>query len=50
MIMAARPRLWNTFLHAPTAPAVTQRQLIEAFAAAARRPDTEAVGASRPGC
>lgn len=31
---AATPQLWNSFLHAPTAPAVTQRELIEAFAAA----------------
>jgi nucleoside-diphosphate-sugar epimerase len=36
MIKAATDRqLWNTFLHAPTAPAVTQRQLIEAYATAA---------------
>ena len=35
---AADPGLQNTFLHAPTAPAVTQRQLIEAFAAAAGVP------------
>jgi nucleoside-diphosphate-sugar epimerase len=32
---AATPALWNSVLHAPTAPAVTQRQLIEAYAAAA---------------
>ena len=25
---ASRPDLWNSFLHAPTAPAVTQRQLV----------------------
>jgi nucleoside-diphosphate-sugar epimerase len=29
------PSLWNSFLHAPTSPAVTQRQLVEALAAAA---------------
>lgn len=29
---AATPELWNSFLHAPTAPAVTQRQLIEQVA------------------
>lgn len=35
MIRAAQdPALWNRVLHAPTAPALTQRQLIEAFAAA----------------
>ncbi|KAA0024992.1 NAD-dependent epimerase/dehydratase family protein [Antrihabitans cavernicola] len=35
MIAAAHDRsVWNTVLHAPTAPAVTQRQLIETFAAA----------------
>jgi nucleoside-diphosphate-sugar epimerase len=32
---AARPDLWNTVLHAPTGPPVTQRQLVAAFAAAA---------------
>lgn len=32
---ASRPDLWNRLLHAPTAPPVTQRQLIEAYAAAA---------------
>ena len=31
---AARPELWNSFLHAPTAPAPTQRRLIELVAAA----------------
>jgi len=31
---AARPELWNSFLHAPTAPAVTQRQFVELVAAA----------------
>ncbi len=36
MIAAATtPELWNMVLHAPTSPAVTQRQLIEAYAAAA---------------
>ena len=36
MITAARrPELRNTFLHAPTSPAVTQRQLVEALASAA---------------
>lgn len=35
---AATPELWNTVLHAPTAPAVTQRELIEAYAAAAGVP------------
>ena len=37
MIKAAQdPALWNTVLHAPTAPAVTQRQLIEAIANAGK--------------
>lgn len=31
---AARPELWNSFLHAPTAPPVTQRRLVELVAAA----------------
>lgn len=31
---AARPELWNSFLHAPTAPALTQRRLVELVAAA----------------
>lgn len=31
---AAREDLWNSFLHAPTAPAVTQRHLIQLVAAA----------------
>jgi nucleoside-diphosphate-sugar epimerase len=35
---AARRDLWNSFLHAPTAPAVTQRQAIEAVAVAAGVP------------
>jgi nucleoside-diphosphate-sugar epimerase len=35
MITAARREdLWNSFLHAPTAPAVTQRRLVELVAAA----------------
>ena len=35
MITAARrPELWNSFLHAPTAPAITQRRLVELVAAA----------------
>ena len=33
---AATPELWDSFLHAPTAEPVTQRELIEAFAKAAR--------------
>lgn len=35
IIAAGRPDLWNTFLHAPTAAPVTQRQAIAAVAAAA---------------
>ena len=31
---ASRPDLWNSFLHAPTAPALTQRRLVELVAAA----------------
>lgn len=31
---ASRDDLWNSFLHAPTAPAVTQRRLVEMVAAA----------------
>lgn len=31
---AARPDLWNSFLHAPTAPPVTQRRLVELVAQA----------------
>ncbi|MBS2939114.1 NAD-dependent epimerase/dehydratase family protein [Nocardioides sp. J2M5] len=31
---ASREDLWNSFLHAPTAPAVTQRRLVEMVAAA----------------
>ena len=39
MITAARtPELWNSFLHAPTAPAVTQREMVRALAAAAGVP------------
>ena len=34
VVAAARPELWNSFLHAPTAPAPTQRRLIELVAAA----------------
>ncbi|MFQ6331200.1 NAD-dependent epimerase/dehydratase family protein [Nocardia sp. CWNU-33] len=32
---AADESVWNTFLHAPTAPPITQRQLIDAIATAA---------------
>lgn len=40
MIAAARnPDLWNTVLHAPTGPALTQRELASAFAAAAGLPE-----------
>lgn len=35
---AAQPAAWNTVLHAPTGPAVTQRELITAFARAAEVP------------
>ncbi len=35
---AAREDLWNSFLHAPTAPALTQRQLVERTARAAGVP------------
>ena len=35
---AATPELWNSFLHAPTAPAVTQRELIERVATTAGVP------------
>lgn len=39
MITAAQtPSLWGRFLHAPTAPALTQRELAEAFARAAGAP------------
>jgi nucleoside-diphosphate-sugar epimerase len=37
MIAAAdRPRLWNQVWHAPTGPALTQREIAGAFAKAAR--------------
>ena len=35
---AATPDLWDSFLHAPTAPPVTQRELVEQVAAAAGVP------------
>lgn len=35
---AATPGLWDSFLHAPTAPPITQRQLIEQVAATAGVP------------
>ena len=35
---AATPELWDSFLHAPTAPAVTQRELIERVATTAGVP------------
>jgi len=36
MIRASRqPAVWDSVLHAPTGPAVTQRELVQAFAAAA---------------
>jgi nucleoside-diphosphate-sugar epimerase len=39
MIAAAHdPALWNSVLHAPTVPAVTQRQMVEAYAKAAGVP------------
>ncbi len=45
MVRAAQtPALWNRVWHAPTGPAVTQRQLAEAFAAAGGVP-TPQVGA-----
>lgn len=34
IVAAARPDLWNSFLLAPTAPAITQRHLVELVAAA----------------
>ncbi|NKY89271.1 NAD-dependent epimerase/dehydratase family protein [Nocardia veterana] len=44
MIRAAADRaLWNSFLHAPTAPAVSMRQLVAALAAAARVPAPKVV-------
>ncbi|MDV6303048.1 MULTISPECIES: NAD-dependent epimerase/dehydratase family protein [Rhodococcus] len=41
---AASPSMWNTVLHAPTAPAVSQRTMIEMLSAAADLP-TPKVGA-----
>lgn len=39
MILAAgREELWNSFLHAPTAPAITQRTLVELVATAGEVP------------
>ncbi|MFE5836529.1 NAD-dependent epimerase/dehydratase family protein [Arthrobacter sp. NPDC056493] len=35
---AAKPGLWNRVLHAPTIPPLTQRQIAQAFAAAANMP------------
>ncbi len=35
---AATPELWNSVLHAPSAPAVTQRELVQTFADAAAVP------------
>ncbi len=35
---AARKELWNSFLHAPTAPAITQRHLVELVAATGETP------------
>ncbi|MGV8874447.1 MAG: NAD-dependent epimerase/dehydratase family protein [Rhodococcus sp. (in: high G+C Gram-positive bacteria)] len=35
---AASPSMWNTVLHAPTAPAVSQRAMIEMYSAAAELP------------
>ncbi len=46
MIRAARDRaLWNHVWHAPTGPALSQRQIAEAFAAAAgtRKPRVSAL-------
>jgi nucleoside-diphosphate-sugar epimerase len=36
---AADPSLWNSVLHAPTGPAVTQRAMVHAYASAAGVPD-----------
>lgn len=36
---AGNPDVWNTVLHAPTGPAVTQRQMAEAFTRAAEAPE-----------
>lgn len=45
MIRAARtPQAWNTILHAPTLPPLTQRDLAQAFAGAAGMP-TPSIGA-----
>ncbi|KJV02272.1 NAD-dependent epimerase/dehydratase family protein [Rhodococcus sp. PML026] len=44
IVAAARPSTWNTVLHAPTAPAVTQREMIEMYSAAADLP-TPKIGA-----
>ncbi|AIY01426.1 hypothetical protein ART_1827 [Arthrobacter sp. PAMC 25486] len=39
MVRAAeRPELWNSVLHAPTNPAITQRAMVHAFASAAAVP------------
>ncbi|MGL3804631.1 NAD-dependent epimerase/dehydratase family protein [Paeniglutamicibacter sp. R2-26] len=39
MVRAAElPELWNTVIHAPTAPPESQRAMLEAYAAAADRP------------
>ena len=51
---AARPELWNSFLHAPTAAPVTQRRLVELVAEAGgvpvpRMSAIPAVGAARVG-
>ncbi len=44
MIQAASDRtLWNSFLHAPTAPAVSMRELVAALAAAAGMPAPKVV-------
>nr|WP_296776764.1 NAD-dependent epimerase/dehydratase family protein [Rhodococcus sp. (in: high G+C Gram-positive bacteria)] len=43
IVAAADTSLWNSFLHAPTAPAPTQREMIELFARAAEV-DTPKVG------
>lgn len=38
IVAASREDLWNSFLHAPTAPAVTQRELVQVVATAADVP------------
>jgi nucleoside-diphosphate-sugar epimerase len=45
---ATRPDLWNSFLHAPTAPPVTQRRLVEmvAEAGAVRAPRVSSIPVS----